>query len=148
MKRTEDIMFCPFCGKKIDDEAAQCSHCQAVLTHQVPFQAMPVSQSPVADDSRAVFDAQYPQTMPAPASPAAGNLRTNQTMVCPKCGSNNVSVQKIAERKKRGCFAVFLWILLCLLTFFLVILIPLLIRKGSKITTWAVCQNCGNTWKI
>ena len=33
-------------------------------------------------------------------------------MTCPKCGSENVSVQAVAETQKRGCFTVLLYIIL------------------------------------
>nr|DAO66829.1 MAG TPA: RNA polymerase-like protein [Caudoviricetes sp.] len=70
------------------------------------------------------------------------------TMVCKKCGSENVTVQAVAEQKKRGCLASILWIILTLLTCGLIILIPLLIRKGSKVKSYAVCQDCGYRWKV
>ena len=68
-------------------------------------------------------------------------------MRCPRCGSYNVSVQAVAEQKKRGCIASVLWILLAIATLGIILLIPLLSKKGSKTKTYAVCQNCGNRWK-
>lgn len=68
-------------------------------------------------------------------------------MVCPKCGSNNVNVQVVAEQKKRGCLMSCVWILLTIITLGAVIWIPLLIRKGSKTRAYAVCQDCGHKWK-
>lgn len=36
-------------------------------------------------------------------------------IICPKCGSPDVSVQAVAEQKKRGCLTVLMYIvLLCL----------------------------------
>jgi len=69
-------------------------------------------------------------------------------MICPKCGSDRVNVQAVAERKKRGCLMSLVWILLAICTLGAVIWIPLLIRKGSKTKAYAVCQNCGNMWKV
>lgn len=69
-------------------------------------------------------------------------------MQCPKCGSTNVSVQAVAEQKKRGCFMSLLWILLAVFTLGMVIWIPLLTKKGSKTKTYAVCQQCGHRWKV
>lgn len=69
-------------------------------------------------------------------------------MICRKCGSDNVTTQTVAEQKKRGCFAVCMWILLALCTCGLVLLIPLLSKKGSKTVTYAVCNNCGNRWRV
>lgn len=69
-------------------------------------------------------------------------------MKCQKCGSENVVVQVTQKQKKRGCFGVMMWILLAMCTCGLVLLIPLLTRKGSKTKIYAVCQNCGNKWRI
>ena len=69
-------------------------------------------------------------------------------MICPNCGSTNVTVQAVAEQKKRGCLASCPWILLAICTCGLIILIPLLARKGSKTRAYAICQNCGHKWKI
>ena len=69
-------------------------------------------------------------------------------MLCPKCGSANVTVQLVAEQKKRGCVMSILWIFLAVCTLGLVLLIPLLMRKGSRTQSYVVCQNCGNRWKI
>lgn len=53
-------------------------------------------------------------------------------MVCPKCGSENVNVQAVAEQKGRGCFGAIMWILLACCTFGIILLIPLLTRKRIK----------------
>ena len=74
--------------------------------------------------------------------------REVKRMVCPKCGSENVVIQAVAEKKKRGCFAATMWILLAICTFGLVLLIPILTRKGSKTKIYAVCQNCGKKWVV
>ena len=39
-------------------------------------------------------------------------LSEKSGLVCPKCGSRNVSVQVVEKQKKRGCFASLMWILL------------------------------------
>lgn len=70
-------------------------------------------------------------------------------MVCPKCGSNNVNVQTVAEQKGRGCLGVLMWVLLAFCTFGIILLVlPALTRKKSKTKTYAICQNCGYNWKI
>lgn len=82
-------------------------------------------------------------------------------MVCPKCGSENVTVQMVSESKlkdkHRGifywlCFGwlidVFLWIFLTIPR----LLIAMFGHKKQKLVTkhksMAVCQNCGNNWNI
>lgn len=69
-------------------------------------------------------------------------------MTCPNCGSTHIIVQAVAEQKKRGCLMSCLWILLAICTFGLILLIPLLTRKGSKTKTYAICQNCGHKWRV
>lgn len=70
-------------------------------------------------------------------------------MVCPKCGSENVQVQAVAETKKRGCFVVLLYIfLLCIPVIGWIALFMLLRGKKSKTVSYALCQNCGNRWKV
>ena len=73
-------------------------------------------------------------------------------MVCNKCGSNNINVQAVTnvKTKSRGCLGWFFWILIIICTFGLVIIIPLLTNSKTKSKTHseAVCQNCGNRWKV
>lgn len=79
----------------------------------------------------------------------ATTLKEGENMlVCPNCRSDKVGVQVVERQKKRGCFAAMMWILLAICTCGLVLLIPLLTRKGSKTKTFAVCQDCGYKWRV
>ena len=73
-------------------------------------------------------------------------------MRCPKCGSENVTVQAVTKikTKHRGCFGWCLWLLLAFCTVGLILIIPLLTnsKTKSKIHSEAVCQQCGNRWKV
>jgi hypothetical protein len=70
-------------------------------------------------------------------------------MRCPNCGSDRVNVQAVAENKKRGLLMSILWILLSFITIGIFLLIAVaLTKKGSKIRTWALCQNCGYRWEV
>lgn len=71
-----------------------------------------------------------------------------EKMVCPRCHSNSVVVQAVAEQKKRGCFMSALWVLLAIFTVGLILWVPLLTRKGSKTRTYAICQTCGFRWRV
>lgn len=65
-------------------------------------------------------------------------------MVCPKCGSNNMQVQAVAEMKKRGCLTILLYIILiCIPVIGWIGLFFLLRGRKSKTVTYAVCQKCG-----
>ena len=78
-------------------------------------------------------------------------------MVCKKCKSDNVSVQAVAvtSEKGKGCMYWLLigWWLEALMWLFLTL--PWLIIKifkpkkyKGKVTSMAVCQNCGYRWKV
>jgi DNA-directed RNA polymerase subunit RPC12/RpoP len=73
-------------------------------------------------------------------------------MKCPRCGSDNVTVQAITEvkTKRRGCLGWLLWIILAICTLGLILIIPLITNSKTKSKTHseAVCQNCGHRWKV
>lgn len=69
-------------------------------------------------------------------------------MRCSRCASDDISIQAVAEKQKRGSFKTMLWILLAICTCGIVLLIPIIMNKGSKTVTYAVCQNCGNSWEV
>lgn len=70
-------------------------------------------------------------------------------MVCPKCQSEDVTMQAVAEQKKRSClFVVLIIILLCIPIIGWIGLFFLLRGRKTETNTYAVCQNCGNRWKI
>lgn len=73
-------------------------------------------------------------------------------MVCPRCGSNYVTIHPVTETrtKYRGCFGWFGWIILAILTFGLILIIPAITNSKTKTKTHteAVCQNCGNRWRL
>ena len=81
------------------------------------------------------------------------NALNSSNVICPKCGSNNVTFQLVSVQKRRGClsmiFVFFIKLLLFLISF-VIWLISLLIPKIKKTKTkkYAVCQNCGNSWEF
>lgn len=86
--------------------------------------------------------AQFAQ-QPTPVVVVDNSPRT----LCPKCGAV-MNFQQVSENKKRGCLSLCLWFLLCLCTCFLILLIPAMRGRGSKVHTWAVCQSCGYRYKV
>ena len=77
-------------------------------------------------------------------------------MICPKCHSENVSVQTVAVTKNKhhgllwwvfiGCWWVFIkWLLFTLPALIIKIFAPK--KTKTKIETYCVCQSCGHTWK-
>lgn len=69
-------------------------------------------------------------------------------LTCKYCGSSNVNVQAVEKMKKRGILMSLVWIILTCMTCGLVLLIPLLTRKGSKTKSVIVCQDCGKISKV
>lgn len=70
-------------------------------------------------------------------------------MVCPKCKSENVTVQTNAmmESKSRSCLWNFLMIFCTCGIWFLWMLVRR--RKEKKVVeTHATCQDCGYSWKV
>ena len=81
-------------------------------------------------------------------------------MNCRKCGSTDVTLHRIADTKtkKKSGWKYWLlggWFIDFFMTFVLgfIFLIPrIILRKKpkveTKVYTEAVCQNCGNVWKV
>lgn len=69
-------------------------------------------------------------------------------MTCRKCGSNNISYQTVTESKKAGCGTLIVYFILAISVLGWLILIPLFLRKKNETVTYAVCQGCGNRWRI
>ena len=68
-------------------------------------------------------------------------------LTCKYCGSHNVTVQAVEKLIKRGIIMSLFWILLSVCTLGIVLLIPLLTKKGSKTKSVIVCQDCGKISK-
>lgn len=84
-----------------------------------------------------------------------------QGIVCPKCGSDKITVQIVADTKtKKQRHGVLWWLLigwwleLCLWLFLTVprLLIALFMPKKQKVVTthksMAICQNCGKMFNV
>ena len=77
-------------------------------------------------------------------------------MVCKKCNSNNVAIQavSVSKRKRKGILywlfigwwlEIFMWLFLTLPWLIIKIFKPK--KHKDKITSMAVCQSCGYSWK-
>lgn len=69
-------------------------------------------------------------------------------LVCPRCGSEDISVQVTQEARKMKLSTIILYVILALTIFGLLIVIPLLLRRKSETVTYVVCQSCGHSWKV
>lgn len=72
-------------------------------------------------------------------------------MTCKKCESDKINVQMVVKtsKKGRGICKSLLWLILAMFTCGLILIIPLLTKSKikSKKQKYAVCQNCGYSWK-
>lgn len=123
------MKICPQCGNQCIDQAVQCPKCKVNLS-QIPQAQQPQYQQ-----------VQQPYQQPIP-------VQNRSSLSCPRCHSQNVTVQAVAETKKRGCLSILLYILLAITIIGLIILIPLLRGNKSKTVSYAVCQNCGHRWRV
>lgn len=80
-------------------------------------------------------------------------------MVCPKCGSEHVivsAVNEVTTKRRKGVlywifigwwWEFFAWLFLTLPKLIIAIFAPKKKIK-AKTVTYAVCQDCGNRWKV
>lgn len=83
-------------------------------------------------------------------APAAVETAATNTSIqrCPRCSSHNIAFHTVTESRKAGFGTILLYVILALTIFGLLIVIPLMLRKKTETVTYAVCQNCGNQWRI
>lgn len=139
-------MYCHNCGNEVNS-AKFCPECGAALSSG-STQASVSPQGPTIDQVHQQIDLQRQQLRVQQQQLNMQLQAERSKMFCPKCHGNNVIVQAVAEQKKRGCLMSLLWIVLAICTIGAIIWVPLLIRKGSKTRTYAVCQSCGFRWRV
>ena len=132
--------FCPACGNETD---LSVNIAQTAVQQQAQLQ-----QQQIALQNQQQLDMQRQQLEMQQQQLNLQKRDFDDRMTCPRCGSHNVQVQLTEKQKKRGCLMSILWIFLALSIVGLIILIPLLTKKGSKTLTWAVCQKCGLRWRV
>ena len=81
-------------------------------------------------------------------------------LVCPKCGSENISVQMVGVTKTKGKGAGYwiywltigwfinamMWLFFTLFRFLFVLFKPK--KIDTKLVKHAICQSCGHSWKV
>jgi len=98
-------------------------------------------------------------------------MAEEKKMTCSKCGSQNYAIQREVSKikQKKGCFYFFImnvlfgffywmylgmkWMLKFFVWVFFLVPIRLIKKQPLKMPqishrTMAVCQNCGNAWKV
>lgn len=141
-------MICRKCGSEAGD-GKFCLNCgAAITTSQTANIATPTNNNISSNQIQQQLDIQREQLRIQQAQLNLQVQNEAKKKICPRCRSNNVTVQAVAEQKKRGCLMSIVWIVLACCTLGLIILIPLLTRKGSKTKTYAICQSCGHRWKV
>lgn len=118
-------MFCRKCGASINIDSRFCTSCGSSA-----------QDHPSSGTDTAVAPYSLPLTQQGPR--------------CRYCGSPFIVSYPIQdlEVKNRGCFGWLLWIFLALITFGLILIIPLVtntkVKSKSRIET--CCQSCGARW--
>lgn len=112
------VMYCKYCGNKIDAEDVYCCACGSKTDTAISNQNSPTTR------------------------------HSNTGKKCPKCGNHDIQYQTVTESRKTGCFTVMLYILLACTILGLLIVIPLMLRKKNETVTYAVCQDCGHRWRV
>lgn len=72
----------------------------------------------------------------------------NTNLICKNCGSDKVDIQMVAEKKGTGCLMIIIYIILFITLIGWLILIPIILSSKSKTKKYAICQNCGNSWRV
>ena len=136
-------MYCKHCGKEIADDAKFCPGCGKQTENQPPQQGK-TKNCPKCGHVVSIYAQECINcgTNLQRTAPSFG------TRNCPKCKSNNITYQTVTESRKAGCFTILFYVLLALTVFGLFIVIPLMLRKKTVTATYAVCQDCGNRWRI
>ncbi len=69
-------------------------------------------------------------------------------MICPKCGSQNTSIQIIQKRKGHGLFGFLVRLFLILFSWILWLISLLIPSRRTKNYKLVICQNCGYSGKV
>ena len=82
-----------------------------------------------------------------------GEQMHTRELTCPRCQSHEIEVQVVpnVRIKHRGILMWMFWILIAIFTLGIILLIIPLItntKTQSKFENVAVCQHCGQTWKL
>lgn len=80
------------------------------------------------------------QNIPATSIPSHYHSRGGN--ICPRCGSI-MTIQTVSESRNAGCLTIAFYVFLALTIFGLLIIIPLMLRKKTVLTSYSVCQCCG-----
>jgi len=153
------MINCPECGKEVSDKAPVCINCGIPIALNIPQEQPP---QPYQNNPIIVQVAQP----------------TSSVMQCPKCYSSNITFQREQtgnvggslssyrfRDNRKGClYWIFIgwWFWVFKLIFHVATLGIFLLfrRRRGKVTgktvsgtkninqTMAICQNCGNSWKV
>ena len=151
------MIICPECEKAVSDRAPVCVNCGVPIA-----QGLPQEQPPQV----------YQSTLLTPQA-----YQSSFAVQCPKCSSSNITFQreqsgnvggslssfKFRDNRKGCIYWIFIgwWFWIFKLLFHVATLgVFLLFRRNRKVTgktvsgtkninyTIAICQNCGNSWKV
>ena len=171
------MISCRECGKEISDTATACVGCGAPVTQTACKEcgsATTPGMAACANCGAPIAAQQQPQINVTVNTPASQGEPLLAGISCPRCNSNNISFQReqsgsvgASKTTFRGGHGCLYWLLIgWWMWFFKAIFhictlgIFLLIRRRKKLVantvtgtkninrTMAVCQSCGNSWKV
>lgn len=135
------LIKCPVCEKEISDKAIKCVHCGETL------------------DKKGVYCIECGNLIknnveecPECGCPITLNNdnfeNISEEIFCPNCHSKDIKIQIVAQKEKRGCLAICLYILLAITIVGIPIVILILLARGNKTSNYKywICQKCGNTF--
>lgn len=135
-------MKCPQCGRENNADALYCSFCGAKIQQTI--------QMSIRENESALIVRQIYTSLHADRRPVI--RRKSTEMMCPECGSDNVTAQAVTDvySENRGCLSWCLWLILSALTGGLAFIIALITnsKTRSETHTEVVCQSCGNRWRM
>lgn len=129
-------MYCKKCGSQIDDDSVFCSYCGSNIGSAV-------------NAEKTIFEKRQELKEEHFTDVNNSSVNNEERLICPNCGSDNITVQLVPINKRRGCLTVLFMILLALTIVGIPLMIIYVILRGKRtvVNKYCVCQSCGHEFK-
>ena len=135
------LINCPNCENEVSDKAKRCVHCGEALKKESVYC--------IECGKEIKNNAQECSACGCPVHlDIDNNIEETENVICPNCHSNDIKIQLIAQKEKRGCLSICFYIILALSIIGIPIVLLILLARGNKTINYKywVCQKCGNTF--
>lgn len=137
------MVKCDNCSKEISDKAKRCVHCGAdrEKIKMYCIECGTLLENGCEECSKC--------GCPVVSTPVNNSVvEKKDEIICPKCHSNDIKVQIVAQKEKRGCGSILCYLLLAVTIVGIPIVLLILLARGNKTNNYKywVCQRCGNTF--